>query len=359
VTAAVAALVGLLGSVYASEIAKSFPLTPIGPYEGFSWRAVIFWVSLFALALLVYLRQNVDDEARGALTRTTEAAERTSRRIEDFVQTLPPRAFQAKLAQAVTVVNNAVGSALPRSTTATRDDLVGVIRGVLHSVASLALIYDDPPPVGGRSARYSANIMLFEASDVDPDQPLEFFPAEYDRRQLAGILRLRVDLSATSEVSDSPPPDVATPSIRLPVPAMAKRDGRWLTLPGAPYAYLSDETAGYENTASLAEWVETKGNFPPSVAAQLRDYFSAGPGGQIKSFISTPLVTARKRKIGVLNIHADRPSLLARIEKQQTFQALLTPVLHDLGDTVEALIELEDGLRNESRAGNIRAEERS
>jgi hypothetical protein len=195
--------------------------------------------------------------------------------------------------------------------------------------------------------------MLFEP-DVGPDVPLQFFPREYDRRQLAGALYLRLDLSATSDPSDAPPPDADTPSLRLPVPKEPKRDGRWLTLPGAPYAYLTDETAGYENTLSLADWVVTKGSFPPSVAEELKEYFTAGPGQQIKSFISTPLVTATKHKIGVLNIHADRASLLApRAEKQETFQALVTPILHDLADAVEALIEQETGLRKEAGGATI------
>ena len=112
VTATVAALVGLVGSVYQTEIAASFPITLASSMTG---HALVFWLSLGALAWLVYLRQRVDDEARGDLVQTTRAAEQTSRRIEDFVQTLPPRAFQAQLANAIVDVHNVVSAALPRT----------------------------------------------------------------------------------------------------------------------------------------------------------------------------------------------------------------------------------------------------
>ena len=114
VTATVAALVGLVGSVYQTEIAASFPITLAPAFTGHTF---VFWLSLASLAWLVYLRQRVDDEARGDLVNTTRAAEQTSRRIEDFVQTLPPRAFQAQLANAIVDVHNVVSAAMPRRAT--------------------------------------------------------------------------------------------------------------------------------------------------------------------------------------------------------------------------------------------------
>ena len=83
-TAASAAIVGLLGSVYQDEIANAFPLTLIGPFSGWSGRAVAFWTALLALAWLVYLRQVADDSIRNRLVTTTESAEQTSRRIEEI-----------------------------------------------------------------------------------------------------------------------------------------------------------------------------------------------------------------------------------------------------------------------------------
>lgn len=352
IVAAIAALVGLLGSVYQSEIAGSFPLTLT---SGFSLRSLIFWVALFGLAYAVYLRQVVDDEARGKLLKTTEAAEETSRRIEEFVQTLPPRAFQSELARAVAAVHNAVSSALPRTATpeSRPEELMTVIRAVLHSIASLALIYDDQPLFDGQPARYSANVMVFAPIANGNIGRINFFPDEYDRAQLAGVLTLRQELSATSESADEPDADV--PSIHLPVPPTALKGGRWIALPGAPLAYLTRETAGYTDTSNLAEWCREKGNFPPSVQDELNDYFLNGAGREIRSFVSR-----RLGDVGVLNVHANKPDLLGgRNERRETFQALLTPILQDLEDAVAALQQLENqvSLRGTAPPANIESED--
>ena len=100
-TAGAAAVVELLGSVYPAEIANAFPLAPVGPWSGWSGRAVAFWIALLSLAWLVYLRQVADDGVRGRLMETTESAEQTTRRIEEFAQTLPPAGFQAQLTRFV------------------------------------------------------------------------------------------------------------------------------------------------------------------------------------------------------------------------------------------------------------------
>lgn len=253
----------------------------MGPYSGFSVRALVFWMALALLAGLVYLRQVVDDEVRQHLSDTTEAAEQTSRRIEDFVQTLPPAAFQSELARAVTAVNKAVSSAMPRRTNPQvgAADLAQVVRGVLHSIASLAHRYDGQPLVDGQASRYSANVMLFvPVTAKDVDTKLRFLPPEYDKTQLLGALELRVDLSASSELADAPTPDFATPSICLPVPKAVQRGSRFAVLPGPPLTFMTGETTGYGDTESLPSWCETKGDFPPSVCEELRNYFQSDEG---------------------------------------------------------------------------------
>lgn len=341
VTAAVAAVVGLLGSVYQREIAAAFPLTPLGPFDVVSWRAVFFWAALFGLAWLVYLRQRVDDEVRSGLVKSTGNVEQTSRRIEEFVQTLPPRAFQTELAKAVADVHDAVSSAMPRAAgpTLTTEALVHVIRGTLHALASLAVVYDDQPLVDGQRARYCANVMLFIPANPNLDRvEIQFFAPEADRRQLRGVLRLRTDLSSTSDPGDGHAPDVRVPELNLPVPLMAERDGRKIALPGAPFAFLTGNASGYNDTQTLVEWCRDQGDFLPSVQGQLVEYFSTGRGRDIRSFISTPL----DQELGVLNIHANRPDILGpRIERRERFRALMTPVLQDLADAVAQLVRLE------------------
>jgi hypothetical protein len=142
-------------------------------------------------------------------------------------------------------------------------------------------------------------------------------------------------LAASSFVRDE-----AVPEIKLPLPRTLERAGRSAALPGAPYAFLTQEMSGYHNTDTLLDWCRNKGDFAPSVISELENYFSSGPGKAIKSFISMPL-TAR---VGVLNIHADRPDILGpALQRREIFLALITPILLHLGDLVGAFAAAENG----------------
>lgn len=336
-TAAAAAVVGLLGSVYQDEIARVFPLVLFGPFGGWSWRAIAFWCALFLLAWLVFLRQLADDAVRSRLVETTAAAEQTSRRIETFVQTLPPAGFQAQLTKLVVKSNEWISKGLPRKL---RDDvpaseLIPVIRVLLHGLASLALAYDDNPLVDGHGALYSANVMVFVPNADAASLTVNFFPPELDREQLRGVLLLRQDLSATSE---SVEPDALVSAIALPVPVAAERDGRWVALAGGPRAFLTGAVDGYVDTALFADECARRGDFQPSVLAQLRTYFVDGPGRAVRSFVSRRLEYGGEA-VGVVNLHANRRDLLGpRLEKRETFHALATPLVLDLSEAVAALV---------------------
>ena len=94
----------------------------------------------------------------------------------------------------------------------------------------------------------------------------------------------------------------------------------------------------YRDSLTLPEWCRTQGDFPPSVQDELTDYFARGPGKAVRSFVSTPL----RSELGVLNLHANRPDLLGpRLEKRETFQALVTPLLQDLEDALVELLKVE------------------
>jgi hypothetical protein len=348
VTTVLAVIAGLLGSVYQSDVANAFPLVWSGPWEGWSIRALAFWASVVVFAGMFFLRQRSDDNARSVLAKAAAAAEENTRRIEGLVQTLPPRAFQTQLAEMFVTVHAALDNVVVRSVRSfvVAEDLISVIRSLLHSVASLAALYDGQPMTDRGAALYSANVMLFvprgtESSPFPAGLRLLFQPEEYDERRLKGVLVLRQDLSSTSV---EPVIDSAVPAIALPVPEVAERDGRWIALPGAPRAFLLGEADGYADTDTITDWAERKGNFPPSVRDALRRYFSEGEGRGIRSFISRPIGLAGDgaTPLGVLNIHANRPNLLGpSMEKRQIFQALLTPVLVELADALQALVRLE------------------
>jgi hypothetical protein len=350
VTTVLAVMAGLLGSVYETEVVNSFPLVLSGPWDGWSVRAVVFWASVLVFAAMFFFRQWSDDISRDRLVNAATAAEENTSRIEALVQTLPPRAFQTQLAEMYVTVHDALDSVVVRSVRSFvgTEDLVSVIRSLLHSVASLAALYDDQPMTDRGAAVYSANVMLFvprqpNGSPFPPGLKLLFQPEEYDRGRLKGALVLRQDLSSTSLEAAV---DSAVPTIALPVPEVAERGGRWIALPGAPRAFLVGEADGYADTQTIAEWAERKGDFPPSVQDALRSYFSDGEGRGIRSFISRPIGLSGDgvTPLGVLNIHANRPNLLGpNVEKRQIFQALLTPILVELADAIQALVRLESG----------------
>jgi hypothetical protein len=341
-TATAAAVIGLLGSVYQTEIANSFPLNPVGPWGGWSTRAAIFWAAILVLAWLVYLRQLADDGVRNRLIDTTTSAEAASRRIEEFSQTLPPAGFQSQLTRFVDRSHTWMSRGIPRQPRVAAEQLPAMIRGLLHGLATLALTYDNSPLQDGHSALYSANVMVFVPQSKASALPLSFWAPEYDRSQLFGVLLLRQDLSATSEEpadGETIAFDAKVPVIALPVPTEPERNGRWVALLGGPRAFLTGEVDGYVDTAAFAEESKKRGDFPPSVIEMLSAYFSTGDGREIRSFVSRRL-ERNGEPIGVVNIHANRRHLLGpRAEKREIFHALVTPLVQDLGDAVGALID--------------------
>jgi hypothetical protein len=346
-----AVIAGLLGSVYQNDIAAAFPLTWSGASAGMSWRAVIFWLSVLLFAVLFFLRQQADDQAGQRLEEAATKAEGTTARIEALIQTLPPRAFQTHLAEMYVAAHNAVARVMPKGVREglAPPDLVAVIQSLLHAIAFLASVYDDQPMTEQGAASYSANIMLFVPQHSLPtDLELLFLPREYDRAQLRGALVLRQDLSS---IASDQRIDEAVPSIALPVPEEAERDGRWIALPGAPRAFLRGEVDGYADTQTMAQWAEERGDFLPSVRDALREYFNSGGGRTVKSFISRPIGIGNEgQPLGVLNIHSNHAGLLGPdVEKRLIFQALATPILTELAEALQCLVSLEAGAVHAAR----------
>jgi hypothetical protein len=353
--AGAATVIGVVGSIYTAEIASSFPLTLVGPWTGWSGRASAFWAAVICFAWLVYLRQLTDDTVRGRLIETTESAEQTSRRIEEFSQTLPPAGFQAQLTRFVDRSHVTMTDLLPRKAAVTPDELAPVIRAMLHGLATLALTYDNSPLVDGHSAVYSANIMVFVPQPLPAELTLRFLAPEHDRAQLMGALVLRQDLSATSDppTGEAVLADAAVPAIALPLPYWAERDGRWVALLGGPRAYLTGEVDGYVDTAQFADECQARGDFQPSVIEALRVYFATGPGCSIRSFVSRRLDRSGA-PVGVVNLHANRRDLLGpRPEKREIFHALATPLIQDLADAVGALVDAAGPLPREANTGTM------
>jgi amino acid permease len=88
ITTVLAAVAGLFGSVYSTEIGRSFPLF-LGPYNAVSKNAIAFWITLILFAVLFFQRQRHDDAARMRLENTSAA-------IQELVATLPPNGEATK-----------------------------------------------------------------------------------------------------------------------------------------------------------------------------------------------------------------------------------------------------------------------
>lgn len=337
VTTVLAAIAGLFGSVYGNEIGSSFPLS-LGPYQGVSFKAVAFWLTLVLFGIMFFERQRYDDAAR-------ERLETTSANIKTLVETLPPKAFRSQYARQSHSSWNALATVAPRhlGSDVTAEKFAGFIRSLLQSIATLAFVYDDQP-----SASYAANVMLFEEPSTSAEaftqnvlSALKFIPADIDLHQLRGVLLLRSDLSATTAKA-SPDVDETVPVIALPVPKDPKHGARWALLPGAPIAFVTGEIDGYADSRTLVSWCVEKGDFAPSVVDAVAQYFEQGAGKDIRSFISRPLFSDDGRPIGVLNLHADRTNILGpATDRREIFQAVVTPLFLELGRAVSMLVELE------------------
>jgi hypothetical protein len=307
-TTILAAVAGLLGSVYGEEIGRSFPLY-FGPYSGFSLTALAFWLTLLSFGLLFFQRQRHDDDARRRLEGSTA-------NIEKLVETLPPKAFRSKFASLSESVLNGLATVLPRHAApeVTPELLAKFIRQLLQAVANLALVYDDEP----HGAVYSANVMIpiEPSSDSEPFVPevrsvLKFIPAEMDLHTLRAVLLPRSDLSSSTVAGDAAP-DETVPVIALPVPNKIRHGNRLAVTPGAPNAFAGEqEIDGYADSQTLAQWCADRGDFPPSVVDEVRQYFEFDDGKEIRSFVSRRLIVD-SRPIGVLNLHANRTNILAR-----------------------------------------------
>jgi hypothetical protein len=338
VLALLAILIGLLGSAYQSEIATAFPFKRRGPWGPISISAAGFWVALAVLGIGLFFRQRADDRAREELRQSTVRVEEATRTIQTSVQTLPGRAFLDEVSTQV-ASSRAVLDKLRRSPLRDREpiDISLGVRLLLKMLARLAASYDERLNDQGRPVTYTANVFVaFDAAKVDWSQVVFTTPEE--AKTALHVLRLRADWEADNRSELIPNPSL-TYKLTLPVPAQAKVGEKWAALPGAPVTFLTGDSTGYDDTSTLADWCKAEGRYPTPVIQQLATYFKSGPGATIRSFISAPIAVGTQR-FGVVNIHADAPFVLAG-NRRHTFLAAAAPLLFDLAELVQALIDAE------------------
>ena len=88
-------------------------------------------------------------------------------------------------------------------------------------------------------------------------------------------------------------------------------------LPGAAWAFVHREFAGFDTIEKLDRWLEERCSAAGQNKERIRQYFrQGGTGAHIQSFASMPLLALgpasdSARPLGVLNLHSEQPGLAA------------------------------------------------
>jgi hypothetical protein len=319
-TACLGAVAGLLGSIHAEQIKNAFPFA--WPGTTIVWPALGFWASLLVFGYFFGLGFRAQNEA--------------TNKLEQVIRTLPPRGF-------LVVFEDLFKACFGVDALARDEGQQGIeasITTALVSIATLAKSFDtrrDHP-------QYSINVMLFRSiNEVDKEdirKNVIFAEPGYNPEAWEGVLQLQKEFAFTlsDDGKSGIQKDTGVNPIMLPIPKPEFRvdRGKPTILPGAPAVYCDPSNfAGFENTLELAKWCRDQSGLRASIADDIERYFRDGPGKEIRSFISIPIVLPDGadppgETIGVLNLHSNRERMLPG-EKAALFAPLTTPFVLLIG----------------------------
>ena len=276
-------------------------------------------------------------------------------------QALPPSGFRGEFAKVALDTTFSLELNVPRRPT---DGSLAVIRtairDLLSAITTLALRYDDTPLVSGQRARYAANVMVFVPRKDSPPyfseevtNTLKFVEPELDRRYLRGVLQLRRKLSTHTDVEDSNPDPKIEP-LALPIPETEEHGGKSRVLDGAPLAFTTGKAQGQDDVSHFTTWCKENGDFLQPVLEELTEYFKEHES--IKSFIAWPLLDTDSLPFAVMNLHANRLSILGDRERAEIFQAMMAPFFSNLANCVSLLLSEEQELTTSGKADSGRVE---
>jgi hypothetical protein len=317
----------LAGATFQDDILTTV-LHPWPLYPMFLWKASIFWLTIILVALLMggtqFARANAAKRARARVDTQVGNLESLVHRIES----LPPESFLSRYQELLRQAGSSTFLVLAGQ--ATRQQIESAIRNVLGAIVELARDYDKRID----EAIYAANVMLFRSDgNLEAPAPVSFGALTMPHPEHDGVLELIPALSTTTANADlGPDMDVAPLLIQIPKNKASTMDRnlnpRFPVLPGAAWAFVYCEYAGFPTIAQLDEWLEHKCSASQELIKGIRDYFASGAGKNIKSFASMPILppsrAAHRLPLGVLNLHSDRDALLA-IKGGERFGPLLEP----------------------------------
>jgi len=351
-----------------------WPLWPLA----INWPAFLSWLFLVLWLVLFYTRQAAESKSVQGLRKSALDLKQAVDEVRVGVFTLPPESFLGGFSRQIANIHTKLLSGAPRQTVLNNEKLADVICTLLIMVAGLAQGYDDDRP-----AQYAANVMVFvpaRMSDPYFDERRfhkldirRFLTKEYCLDFLEGILFLPEGLSVVVR------PGIQGETLgkgREPlifgIPKLyreEKRDGRkWAVLPGAPLAFakwndtvrksdapeLRDAVQGMDDIEKFGEHVakgigQDKFCIHSEVVDAINEYHKSERGQTVRSFQAFPLVRVdgTRTAFGVLNIDCDQPVFLGETssvidsrKRQQTFAAVITPIVFEIANAVSLWWEL-------------------
>lgn len=315
-TACLGAFAGLLGSVYATQIGGAFPLSLSFAVNPVIWEAVLFWVSLFAFGLFFGMGFKAQLDA--------------TNKLEQAIRTLPPKGFLIAFEDLfrITFATDSESNLATSDLSSLTQTIVAALFGVVLLVRQFDTRNDHPS--------YSVNLMVFKPiKDIDSNElkkQIKFAEPGFDSDAWDGVLQLAPEFAYTVSGREAEPQqDKDVPPMMLPIPKPEYRsdNGKPTILPGAPNVFCNPDHrfAGFENTLQLATWCHDHSGLRPSIADDIKRYFTEGPGKEIRSFISIPVVSPNSTEVlGVLNMHSNRDGFLWG-EQAELFVPLTTPFM--------------------------------
>lgn len=334
ITTALGVIAGYLGAHFDKTIWVSrYPFC--WPGTEFSLGASIFWLatSAFGVSFMgtfwaqARSSKNATDELKEATTsvgRETALLGGLVRRLH----TLPPRGYLEQYREAVTLSEQAYHSL---GASPSEEELAAVIRTQLICALRLAAAFDED----GKQAKYGCNIMLFRPSKDIPDEEVEaveksllFTENHVSIRKLPGALEVITNLSVCTDSEFGPDPSLKAFYLPVPYPPSVPGAQRHVdVLPGAPDTFVNGAECIIESPDDL-ERRASPHHFTAHVREQLHDYLSES--SHIQSFFSLPLYNSSEgQRVGVLNLHRDRPNPLSA-EKFLLLFPLLTPIINTI-----------------------------
>lgn len=320
-------LAGAAASLFTDAIREfNFPFGKL-PGSKDSIGAFAFWMLvLLALVLLVINQVGVlrrtareQDALNGALGRLDTAVRR--------LNTLPSEhflpSFQDSFREALHVALLAIGDEDVRL-----EQVDASIRAVLAAVADTARDFDGAPS----DAIYGANVMVFRDREQSSqiEDALQLVHVGSSHREYAGAIELLPQLSTCTE--DPGAVDSRTRPISLPIPTeradyydTGSRSTKSTVIPGAPTSYVKRTFDGFASIDAFLQRIHDHTSLDRQLVGKVQEYFTTGPGKDIKSFASLPIVAINKPSealkqgaetsdsetpLGVLNIHSQRPGML-------------------------------------------------